>query len=69
MQEAMNELTELILTVQGDGDHARAGEILDEMGTIGDELQSDLDRLTELEVPVDLLFEQGPDVLTRQSGG
>jgi hypothetical protein len=69
MQEAMNELTELILTVQGDGDHARAGEILDEMGTIGDELQSDLDRLAELEVPVDLLFEQGPDVLTRRSGG
>jgi hypothetical protein len=69
MQEAMNELTELILTVQGDGDHARAGEILDEMGTIGDELQSDLDRLAELQVPVDLLFEQGLDVLTRQSGG
>ena len=65
MQEAMNELTELILTVQGDGDHARAGEILDEMGTIGSELESDLDRLAELEVPVDLLFEQGPGVLAR----
>jgi hypothetical protein len=69
MQEAMNELTELILTVQGDGDHARAGEILDEMGTIGDELQADLDRLAELEVPVDLLFEQGPHMLDLQSGG
>jgi hypothetical protein len=65
MQEAMNDLTELILTVQGDGDHERAGEIFDEMGTIGSELQSDLDRLAELEVPVDLLFEQGPDVLAR----
>jgi hypothetical protein len=65
MQEAMNDLTELILTVQGDGDHVRAGEILDEMGTIESELQSDLDRLAELEVPVDLLFEQGPNVLTR----
>lgn len=69
MQEAMNELAELILTVQGDGDHARAGELLDEMGTIGDELKVDLDRLAELEVPVDLLFEQGPHMLNLQSGG
>lgn len=69
MRGAMNELTKLIITVQGDGDHARAGEILDEMGTIGDELQVDLDRLAELEVPVDLLFEQGPHMLNLQSEG
>ena len=69
MKEAMNELAELILTVQGDGDHARAGEILDEMGMVGDELQADLDRLAGLEVPVDLLFEQGPHMLDLQSEG
>ena len=65
MRDAMNELTALILTVQGDGDYERAGEILSTMGVVDAELQSDLDRLAELDVPVDLLYEQGMDVLSR----
>ncbi len=65
MRVAMDALTETILRIQGDGDHARAGELLSSLGVIDAQVQEDLDRLAELDVPVDLLFEQGWDVLTR----
>jgi len=63
MQLAMNELALLILTTQGDGDYETAREIVEEKGFIREELQSDLDRLKELNIPVDIVFRQGPEVL------
>lgn len=67
MTEAMTSLSELILTIQGDGDHAAAGRLLAEKGVIGSELRSDLDRLAEHDIPVDIIFEQGPSVLGLES--
>jgi len=63
MQVAMNELALLILTIQGDGDYDMASQLVEEKGFIREELQADLDRLKELNIPVDIVFNQGPDVV------
>lgn len=64
MRQAMEDLSRLILTVQGDGDYERAGSLLAEMGVIRPGLQADLDRLATLGIPVDIVFEQGSQALT-----
>ena len=61
--EATQKVTEIILTMQGDGDYARAAEVVAKKGIIDSELQADLDRLTKRGIPVDVVFEQGVDVL------
>ncbi|ARS36255.1 dipeptidyl-peptidase 3 family protein [Pontibacter actiniarum] len=63
MREAMNKLSEKILTLQGEGDYAGVGTLLNEQGQISPQLQADLDRLSEANIPVDIVFEQGTDVL------
>lgn len=63
MQTAMNELAQTILTIQGDGDYAAATALLAERGVVEASLQSDLDRLSEAGIPVDVVFEQGVEVL------
>jgi len=59
MQQAMSALTRLLLTLQGDGDYKGALELTNAKGTIGDQLQADLDRLTRANIPVDITFNQG----------
>jgi hypothetical protein len=59
MQEAVNALSAKILLLQGDGDYAGASQFVDQMGSIGPELQADLDRLEAANIPVDVVFEQG----------
>lgn len=63
MREAMNALSELILTLQGDGDHDGAVALLAEKGMVVPALQADLDRLGSAGIPVDIIFEQGESVL------
>ncbi|MEM8889680.1 MAG: Zn-dependent hydrolase [Bacteroidota bacterium] len=63
MREAMNALSTLILQLQGDGDQEGVVKLLDEKGVIGEQLQADLDRLGDAGIPVDIVFEQGVDVL------
>ena len=63
MREAMSGLSELILTLQGDGDHDGAAALLAEKGVVGPALQADLDRLGSAGIPVDIIFEQGESVL------
>lgn len=59
MRDAMNSLSNVILTLQGNGDKAGVEELLSQMGNVGDQLQSDLDRLSSAGIPVDIVFEQG----------
>jgi hypothetical protein len=59
MREAMAELSRLLLTLQGDGDYEGALELTNTRGVIGKQLQADLDRLTNAEIPVDIIFNQG----------
>jgi len=63
MQTAMNSLASLILTTQGDGNYELAKKLVSEKGFIREELQADLDRLKELNIPVDIVFNQGPELL------
>ena len=61
--EATQKVAEIILTMQGDGDYDRAARVVAEKGVIDSGLQADLDRLTKKGIPVDVVFEQGVDVL------
>ncbi|WHI46052.1 dipeptidyl-peptidase 3 family protein [Microbulbifer sp. JMSA004] len=63
MQQAMTNLSRLIITIQGDGDYEKAKSLLETKGVIGPELQADLDRLAEANIPVDVTFIQGKEVL------
>ena len=63
MQAAMNALSDKILTLQGDGDYEGVSKLVSEMAVIKPELQADLDRLKVKGIPVDIIFEQGVDVL------
>ena len=63
MQAAMNELSEIILRLQGDGNYAGATELLASRGVVSESLQGDLDRLSAAGIPVDVVFEQGAEVL------
>lgn len=63
MREAIASLSRRILELQGNGDKAAVAEFVEQYGKIGPELQSDLDRLAEAGIPVDVVFEQGVDVL------
>ncbi len=59
MQQAMSALSNLLLTLQGDGDYEGARKLTDEKGIIGKQFQEDLDRLTNANIPVDIEFSQG----------
>jgi len=63
MTEAMKSLAKEIIVIQGDGDYAKAKEMVDNMGIIKPELQKDLDRIEQANIPRDIVFKQGADVL------
>ncbi|WP_421764805.1 dipeptidyl-peptidase 3 family protein [Ekhidna sp.] len=63
MREAMDALSEKILTLQGNGDYEGVAQLVAEKGKIGTVLQSELDRLSEKNIPIDIVFEQGVEVL------
>ncbi len=63
MQEAMNSLSELILKLQGDGDYEGVKSLVAKKAIIDKELQKDLDKISEAGIPVDIVFEQGINVL------
>lgn len=57
--QAVNDLSALILKLQGDGDKAGVQKLMAEKGKIGTQLQEDLNRLKNKNIPVDVVFEQG----------
>ncbi|WP_421133588.1 dipeptidyl-peptidase 3 family protein [Alteromonas sp. A079] len=63
MGAAVAALSELILTMQGDGDYGSVSELVATMGVIPPSLASDLAKLQEANIPVDIHFEQGKAVL------
>jgi hypothetical protein len=60
---AMSDLSRLILTLQGNGDKLAVEKAQKENAVVSTELRNDLNRLSKLGIPVDLVFEQGVDVL------
>lgn len=63
MEEAMEALSNKILTLQGDGDYDGVAQLVAEKALIGSQLQSELDLLAAANIPVDIVFEQGVEVL------
>ena len=63
MITAMGDLSRLILALQGNGDYDGVAKLVAQKGLITEELQLDLDRLSSASIPVDVVFEQGIDVL------
>ncbi len=63
MKEAIAEMVEKIIVIQGDGNFEAAREWVETEGVISDELQQDLDRINESGIPIDIVFKQGKDVL------
>lgn len=63
MQKAVEGLALDMLILQGNGDYAGVKQLLAEKGVIDPQLQADLDRLSQANIPVDVKFIQGKDVL------
>jgi hypothetical protein len=62
-QNAMNSLSEKILTLQGDGDYEGVNQLFEEMGNVGPDLQAALERVNKAGIPRDIIFNQGVKVL------
>ncbi|KZX01742.1 hypothetical protein JL49_03790 [Pseudoalteromonas luteoviolacea] len=63
MGAAMAKLSNLILTLQGDGDYQKVDQLIATHGDIKAELQADLTKLAQANIPVDVTFKQGKAVL------
>jgi hypothetical protein len=63
MRAAVDSMAGAILRYQGDGDYEGVRRFMAERGAIAAELQRDLDRLGTKGIPVDIVFEQGMEVL------
>lgn len=63
MRQAMNSLSALLLTLQGNGDYDGIKQLIATKGSIGPQLADDLARLSKADIPVDIIFEQGKEVL------
>ena len=62
-EKAVEALSRTLLTLQGDGDYEAVGAFVAENAAVGPQLQADLDRLAGAAIPVDIVFEQGINVL------
>ena len=63
MKDAIASLSNMILTIQGDGDYDKAGVMLQQYGNMDEELKAALKRIEEKDIPVDIVFEQGNEAL------
>ncbi|MEO5584149.1 MAG: Zn-dependent hydrolase [Flavobacteriales bacterium] len=63
MHKAISDLSALILKLQGDGDLEGVKALMEKDGSIKPEMQKDLDRLKAAKIPVDVVFQQGLEVL------
>ncbi|MCW8109406.1 Zn-dependent hydrolase [Alteromonas ponticola] len=66
MDTAIKTLSETILTLQGDGDYEGVSKLVEEKGVIKPQLAKDLAKLEKANIPVDIHFEQGKEVLGLQ---
>lgn len=63
MPAAVESLAAKIITIEGDGNLNAAKSWIEKDGNISAELQADLDRLETANIPVDIIFKQGKQVL------
>jgi hypothetical protein len=63
MKVAVEGLAAIIIKIQGDGDIEAAKKLIEEKNIIHPELEKDLQSLTDKNIPVDIVWEQGLDIL------
>lgn len=63
MQAAATSLTQDILKIQGDGNYDVAKAFVAKYSVMSDQLKADLAKLDGLNIPKDIVFKQGPQVL------
>jgi len=63
MKEAIRSLSNQIITIQGDGSYEKASELIRSYGVMDETLKSALKKVEEKDIPVDIIFEQGAEVL------
>jgi hypothetical protein len=63
MKQATEGLADMILKIQGDGNYEAAKVLIEQKGVVNPALQAELDKIGQSGIPVDIIFEQGPDVL------
>ncbi|MFT5612061.1 MAG: hypothetical protein ACI9WC_000431 [Arenicella sp.] len=62
-EKSIASLSNDLLVLQGDGDYDKVTDFVATMGTKGEQLDADLDRLDAISIPVDIVYEQGQQVL------
>jgi hypothetical protein len=62
-EQAVKNLSNDILVLQGNGDYDKVAEFVAEKGNVGAQLQADLNLLDALSIPVDIVYQQGRQVL------
>ena len=62
-RQAAREWASIIIAMEGEGDAAAAKAYSDRNGKIGSELQHDLDLIRDANIPRDIIYRQGADVL------
>ncbi len=62
-EQAVRDLSQELLVLQGNGDYDAVAAFVAELGNVGGQLQADLDRLAAQRIPVDIVYEQGKEVL------
>jgi hypothetical protein len=63
MSQAIDSLSELILTLQGNGDYQGVSQLVETKGIVGETLKADLAKLATANIPVDITFKQGKQIL------
>ena len=63
MKECVKTLGEKIMIIQGDGDFETAEAWIKKDGIVKEGFQKDLDKINNAGIPVDIVFEQGLDVI------
>ena len=61
--DAMNKWSAMLLEFEGNGDYNAAKSYLESNGRISDVLRSDIERLKSARIPLDIVYDQGTDVL------
>jgi hypothetical protein len=63
MRAAIDAYSEKVLRIQGDGDYDAAVAFLPGAGTMDPQLKADLEALASADIPTDVVFQQGMEVL------
>jgi hypothetical protein len=62
-EKAIKDLGHDLLVLQGNGDYEAVAAFVAEKGSVGAQLQADLNRLDAISIPVDIVYQQGKDQL------